>query len=404
MEVYSERGLTMRFKKLLILSPAFPDEMNKSIEGIFVKEQVECIKDYFEEVSVISPCTIWNKYLLKKHFDNYSWDNVHVYYPIVANLPQPYIPRPLKKTWLEKLARDIRNFIRSEKITFDLIHAHYTWYPGALALELKKGYAAPLVITEHTHVTLRKALQSRDPCFLDTWQRSDAIIRVNKNDLDQFKLFNSNSFYISNGFDEKKVYPQSKTGCREKLGLDRKIKIMFSLGTLSEVKGHKYLIRAMKEIARERNNVLCLIAGSGPLKEKLQKEIDDAHMTDHIKLMGFVTNEQVGLLMNACDIFVLPSLSESFGIVQIEALACGKPVVATRNGGSEEIIISDEYGYLVEPRNGIQLAEKIALALDRKWNADKIRDYASGFSWNKIAEKIISIYENLEKKEENPRD
>lgn len=76
----------MRFKKLLILSPAFPDEMNNSIDGIFVKEQVGCIKDYFEEVHVIAPNTIWRKYLQKRYFENYSWDNVHVYYPTVANL------------------------------------------------------------------------------------------------------------------------------------------------------------------------------------------------------------------------------------------------------------------------------------------------------------------------------
>ncbi len=390
----------MRFKKLLILTPAFPDEMTKSIDGIFVKEQVGYIKDYFEEVSVISPCTIWNTYLLKKHYDDYSWDNVHVYYPIVANLPQPYVPQQLKKIWLKKLARDIRNFIRSEKITFDLIHAHYTWYPGALALELRKEHGTPVVITEHTSVTLRKALQSRDPCFLDTWQKSDAIIRVNKNDLDKFKVFNNNSFYISNGFDEKMIYPQSKTICREKLELDRDIKIILSLGTLTEVKGHRHLIGAVKEIVKYRKDILCLIAGSGPLKERLQKEIDDAHLADHIKLVGFVTREQVGLLMNACDIFVLPSLSESFGIVQIEALACGKPVVATRNGGSEEIIISDDYGYLVEPGNKMQLAKEISLALDKDWNEDRIKDYASVFSWKKIAAKIVSIYVDLQKVEE----
>ena len=99
--------------------------------------------------------------------------------------------------------------------------------------------------------------------------------------------------------------------------------------------------------------------------------------------------------MNACDIFVLPSLSESFGIVQVEALACGKPVVATRNGGSEEIIISEEYGYLVETRNAMQLAEKIIQALDKNWNEKVIREYASNFTWEKISKEIVSIYDDL---------
>jgi teichuronic acid biosynthesis glycosyltransferase TuaC len=64
--------------------------------------------------------------------------------------------------------------------------------------------------------------------------------------------------------------------------------------------------------------------------------------------------------------FVLPSLSESFGVVQLEAMACRKPVVATYNGGSEEIITSEEYGLLCQPANPKELAEKILLALDKK--------------------------------------
>jgi len=79
--------------------------------------------------------------------------------------------------------------------------------------------------------------------------------------------------------------------------------------------------------------------------------------------------------MNACDLFVLPSLLESFGVVQIEALACGKPVVATRNGGSEEVISSDDYGLLVDPANPNELREKIIEAPDKDWDREKIFVY-----------------------------
>jgi len=79
--------------------------------------------------------------------------------------------------------------------------------------------------------------------------------------------------------------------------------------------------------------------------------------------------------MNACDLFVLPSISESFGVVQIEALACGKPVVATRNGGSEEVITSDDYGLLVDPANPNELREKIIEAPDKDWDREKILVY-----------------------------
>lgn len=102
--------------------------------------------------------------------------------------------------------------------------------------------------------------------------------------------------------------------------------------------------------------------------------------------------------MNACDVFVLPSLAESFGIVQIEAMACGKPVVATYNTGSEEIITSEELGLLVEPANPKELGEKILIALDKEWDDERIRKYAEQFSWEKIAREIVKVYNTVEAK------
>ena len=133
------------------------------------------------------------------------------------------------------------------------------------------------------------------------------------------------------------------------------------------------------------------------MRNKLINMIKDSNLSANVVLMGQVSHKDISILINASDIFVLPSLSESFGIVQIEALACGKPVVATINGGSEEIITSEQYGYLVEPGNVKQLAEKIIKALDKDWDAEVIRAYASIFTWKKIAKKIVSIYEDLDK-------
>ena len=100
--------------------------------------------------------------------------------------------------------------------------------------------------------------------------------------------------------------------------------------------------------------------------------------------------------MNACDIFVHPSLAESFGIVQIEAMACGKPVVATRNGGSESIITSDKYGLLCEPANPQDLSEKIIEGLSKRWDNNAIYSYASSnYRWDLVAQKTKNVYEEI---------
>jgi glycosyltransferase involved in cell wall biosynthesis len=99
--------------------------------------------------------------------------------------------------------------------------------------------------------------------------------------------------------------------------------------------------------------------------------------------------------MNACDVFVLPSLRESFGVVQIEAMGCGKPVVSTYNGGSEEIIASEEYGLLCEPGNSNQLAANILSALNTPWDAKRIKEYSTRFTWNAVSKEIMKAYSRI---------
>ncbi len=159
---------------------------------------------------------------------------------------------------------------------------------------------------------------------------------------------------------------------------------------------------ANNPIARKINNFtktppdfIIILIGSGKLFASIKEQIDLYGLSNIIITCGAIPHNEIPMWMNACDLFVLPSLSESFGIVQIEALACGKPVVATRNGGSEEVLISDEYGLLVEPANPEDLAEKIIVALDREWDTDKILAYAEQFTWENIAKKIVGVYEQV---------
>lgn len=390
----------MSEKNLLVISNSFPNKDNTFVGDVFVKEQIKYLRHYFDNVYVVSPVAYGMERLRKTEHSDYQFDNVKVFFP-------KYINNPLfwyygRSVWIDLEARAIISLIEKENLHFNLIHAHFTWPSGAVAVRLNKSLGVPVVITEHTHETLYKALREGNPYFINTWRVCDAIIRVNKKDVplicrsgvDQSKVY-----AIANGYDHRKYYPIDMGKARQALGLPKNLKIVLNISRLYKEKGQKYLISAINAIVKDRTDIVCYIGGTGPLKSDLEKQITSLKLEDYVKLVGFIPDEQMNLWMNACDLFVLPSLSESFGVVQIEALACGKPVVATRNGGSEEVIISDEHGLLAEPADPDDLAEKILAALDREWDREAILAYAERFTWERIAEEITCVYEDVFGKE-----
>ena len=386
----------MRLKNLLIIANNFPNADNSYMAEIFVKEQIKYLKNYFQTVYVISPVAYGMERLRKTTYRDYQYDNVKVFFPKYFNVPFFYTH--LRSMWVYLETKAMLKLIDREGIDFDLIHAHFTWPSGAVAAELKKFFNVPVVITEHTHVTLYKELERKNRYYIDTWKESDAIIRVSRKDIPLFidsGVDSNNIFCVGNGYDSSKYFPISKEKARELLNLPRNIKLVLHISRLYKVKGQEHLIRAMADILKKRKNCICYIGGNGPEKEKLENQINELGIQDSVRLMGLIPDDKMYLWMNACDIFVFPSLSESFGIVQIEAMACGKPVVATYNGGSEEIITSEDYGFLVEPGNSQELAEKIEFALNKSWDEGKIINYTEQYRWNNIAEQIYIIYNKL---------
>ncbi len=148
----------------------------------------------------------------------------------------------------------------------------------------------------------------------------------------------------------------------------------------------------MQLMSDKKSDILCYIVGSGKLNKDLEELICNKNLCSTTHLIGWCPDDELALWMNACDLFVLPSLSESFGIVQIEAMACGKPVVATQNGGSEEIIVSGNYGYLCRTASSEDLSASILLALDKEWNQKDIVEYSKRYTWKRIAEMTLNVY------------
>ena len=198
-------------------------------------------------------------------------------------------------------------------------------------------------------------------------------------------------------------HPLDKHNCRKMLGLPQTGKIVVSIGNLVEEKGQKYLISAMATLKNMRSDVFCFLIGRGPLRNNLLHQIRSLNLWENVRLCGGIPHKKIVLWLNACDVFVFPSMKESFGVVQIEAMACGKPVVATMNGGSEEIINSS-VGVLVEAGNSDALAEAISHALNSSWDEKVIGDHSKRFSLEYLSKDMLMVYSKLKKNSTINRD
>ncbi len=185
---------------------------------------------------------------------------------------------------------------------------------------------------------------------------------------------------------------------RPGLGMSKKRVLIFSAGVVHAKKGFEYLIRALPEVnARLDCDVELVIAGYGPQENYLQQLARGLGV--RVKFLGFISRDSMIKHYRACSLFCLPSLNEPFGMVVLEAMACGKPVVATNAGGIPEIVAHGRNGLLVPPRNPKALAEAIAGLLSDGGKLARFgrssRKMAERYDWKIIAGKISRIYEKL---------
>jgi len=374
----------------------------------FVKDQIECIATQFDDIHVCVGCDSIAEIAghipiigLKRFKSRPRLDLSEVPANVFAHrCCFPYLLfRWVKGSLGEGLYRAVDDLVGRDRIEFDLIATHFLWPNGYAGARLKEIYGVPLVVTAHGYDIYDLPFRDQKWKDLITWtlKSADAIITVSRSNEESIRKLGITKqvHVIPNGFRSDLFYPYDQTECRRTLGLPLNKKIILTVGNLVEVKGHQNLIEGMADVIAERQDVFCVIVGSGHLKEKLEQHIRSLRLEDHVVLVGGKPHDEIPLWMNACDLFVLPSLRESFGVVQIEAMACGKPVVATRVGGVPEVITSEDHGLLVEPADPSDLAEKILVALDREWDREKILAYAERYTWESIAEEIVGVYSQV---------
>lgn len=207
---------------------------------------------------------------------------------------------------------------------------------------------------------------------------------------------------IPGGVDTERFAPaKDRRGVRRMLGLPEERRILLSVRRLAPRMGLENLIRAMPQVAARYPDVLLLIGGTGPDRERLEKMVAATGTGKQVRMIGFIPDERLAAYYQASDLFVLPTLAlEGFGLVTVEALACGTPVVGTPVGATPEILGELEPRLVTEAATPEALAEGIRAFFDGEWGRaltpERLRGFArERYTWDRHTEATLALYESV---------
>lgn len=227
-------------------------------------------------------------------------------------------------------------------------------------------------------------------------KNADGVISLTEYMKNEFKKITPcNVTVIPNGITLDRFKGEKKQ-LREKLAFSADETVVIFLSRLNKVKGPKYLIEAAEIIQKQKIKYKVLIVGDGDEKCKLEALTKTKGLCENIFFIGEVPNKEVVEYLVLSDIFVLPTLSEGFGIVYIEAMASGLPIVTTKIMGVNELVEDGKNGFLVDTKNPEQIAEKIKVLISDKKLTEEIsmanKKKATKYSWDRIVSKIEKVY------------
>jgi glycosyltransferase involved in cell wall biosynthesis len=295
-------------------------------------------------------------------------------------------------------ARAALRRVRDEGFDFDVIDAHYCYPDGVAAALLSKWFERPLTITARgsdINLIARFPLPRR----LMRWaaQQASACIGVSAALVEAMRdagLPGDRLLTLRNGVDLSRFRPLDPATARTGLGLQGS-PLLLSVGNLIPLKGHELCISALALLRRDHPQARLVIVGAGPERERLRAQAAGLRVGDAVLLAGTVSHEALANWYSAADLLLLASSREGWPNVLLEAMACGTPALATRVGGTREIITCPAAGLLLAERSAEAIAAAVTMALARPPDRAAVRLHAEQFGWEPTSRAQIDLFGRL---------
>jgi glycosyltransferase involved in cell wall biosynthesis len=416
--------MSKRRRKILFLAAWYPSEDNP-VAGIFVREHARAAYIYNDVIVLyvyLDPApNIWRSYRTAEGIEDgirtvrvkyggallYIWLKLTGRKLNIENLADSELRRSSIWSRLSAVPVAIINDLLYCWSVFgsfrtlvkrgwrpDIIHAH-VYTAGAPGVILGKLYGIPVVITEHWDVFLDHNLNSFERLKARfAMNKAKTILPVSlalKMAMEAYGII-SRFRVIPNAVNAEVFYLMPSDGDRVR----SKKRILF-VGMLTPVKGVPFLLQAVSYLKGQRQDFTLDIVGSGPNGLEYEELARKLNISDEVKFHGLIPKAEVAEFMRGCAFLVAPSLHETFGVTLIEAMACGKPVIATENGGSREIV-DGNVGILVPSQDFNALAEAMNHMLDnyQSYPPERIAKYAKDkYGYEAVGHELDRIYTEL---------
>jgi D-inositol-3-phosphate glycosyltransferase len=338
--------------------------------------------------------------------------------------PQEHQDKSQLFGYLPEFTANLLDFALSEGVQYDLIHSHY-WLSGWVARELQKAWHVPVIQMFHTLGEMKNRVARPDEQLehgrrIETEREimrfADRIVAATELDQEQMvTLYGADPEKMRTipcGVDLTKFHPHDRNQARREIGLDPEIKTVLFVGRMEPLKGIDDLLQAIAHIIHDHDmpcNGLSLILIGGSAEdspEAISSEManlirmrDELGLHEMATFVGAQGQDVLPYYYSAADVVVMPSHYESFGLVALEAMACGTPVVASDVGGLSYTVEDGVTGFLVPQRNPLALADRICDILNDELFRDQLGrqalDVARRYSWEQVADQIVGIYRDV---------